>query len=315
MTSASTISAPLVGRKSVLHKLRRRTRSALVRSRGTWRFRSGPTVLVTGAGRAGTTWVGEIVAELTGGALFFEPDNPKRGLMFSKLVDAERSVGSRVEMYQWLAQGKGANNWSVRNLGTFLSSKRLILKSIAATDVVPELVRASVFDSPVVVVRHPCAVVASQIMAGFSEPSVHRAVERHLDRYPHLAPLLDIATDHERYAAQWALTYMAVAAAPDSRVLVVEYERFVDDPSSNLERLGRHLGISGLDVTDVDIDRPSIMDYRDDLRQGREQLTKWQDRLDETQVREILEVVRTAGIYLYDESAMPGEGSLRLDLG
>lgn len=275
-------------------------RGAVIRARSAVGFPSSTTILVTGAGRSGTTWIGEMIAEAVDGWLYFEPDHPRRG---RAVADRNASTEDRIEVYRRLAAGRHASNWSVRDVGAFLTRRRIVLKSIRATDIVPELVDAGVFARPIVVIRHPCAVIASRSVADFTPPTVEQ-IERSgvLDDVPQLAPFVD-RSEYARFAIGWVVTYLPVADRSD--VLVLPYEQVLLDPGGSVADALAHLGLAG-DVGGLESSgRASFTTVPGTLQGGADQLTKWTTQLDADAIGDVMAVTEAAGITMYGPDAAP----------
>jgi hypothetical protein len=190
-----------------------------------------------------------------------------------------------------------------------LTGRRLVVKEIRSNLMLGWL--ASTFDLRVVLlVRHPCATVASQASRGWG---TQRKVIDVLLRQPELVQdhLMDDLerlgsafpdTTAARLAIRWAIeTRIALAmAAQDDRILPVAYEDLLLRPRAELERIFAFLGWA-----------PRDSDWRRVLsRTGHgptpaERLGSWKARLAAQESACILAVVRSLGVDLYDESELP----------
>ena len=193
------------------------------------------------------------------------------------------------------------------------SGKRLVVKEIRSNLMIGWLART--FDLRVVLlVRHPCATVASQTSRGWG---TKRKVIDALLRQPelvqdHLKDDLErlgsgyLDTTVGRLAARWAVeNRVALAmAAQDDRILPVAYEDLLVRPRPELERIFAFLGWA-----------PRESDWRRVLPmagtgQGSgvppaERLGSWKTRLPAQEAACILRVVRSLGVDFYDEGDLP----------
>ena len=188
-----------------------------------------------------------------------------------------------------------------------LTPQRTLVKFCRAQRLLPWI--NARFDVPaVLLMRHPLAVVASQLhKPAFQQPGVadqHPVLSSTVaDRWPDLAEYAR-TLDHfdEKLAATWAFDYMIPLQAPPSRRpdLVVTYERLVTDPGSELRRIEDALDVSFDAAARERLRRPSATTVDDsNVKQGRDRLSTWRRRLSDDQVDRIMAVVEEFGLDFY----------------
>jgi hypothetical protein len=194
-----------------------------------------------------------------------------------------------------------------------LSGKRLVVKEIRSNLMIGWLART--FDLRVVLLlRHPCATVASQASLGWG--TKRKVIEALLEQpelvQDHLKADFErldpgsLDTTVARLAARWAVENRValVMAAQDDRILPVAYEDLVARPRPGLERIFSFLGWA-----------PMESDWRRILSRvaagsgsgipAAERLRSWREKLPARDAACVLSVVRSLGIDLYDESDLP----------
>ncbi len=227
---------------------------------------------MAGSGRSGTTWLGLVLAAPRGSALLYEPFHswyaqfpPDLTPQISDASDryyfrTDAEIPSWKRYIEHILGGSGFTRRTLfagrqahdrpHALWRALTGKRLVVKEIRSNLMLGWLART--FDLRIVLlVRHPCATVASQASRQWGtkrnvvelllqQPEL---VQDHLQDLEQLTPAV-LDTPVKRLAARWALeNRIALAtAARDDRVLPVAYENLVMCPRSELERIFTFLG-------------------------------------------------------------------------
>jgi len=290
---------------------------------------------LAGSGRSGTTWLGQVLAAPRGNALLYEPLHPGLARFSSDLTPRISDPGDRPylrtdsEFPSWqryiehILGGAGFTRRTMlagrrlsdrpRAVWRALTGRRLVVKAIRSNLMVGWLART--FDLRVVLLlRHPCATVASQAMRGWGlrrrmievllqQPEL---VQDHLkDDLARIESGSVLGAPLTRLAARWAIeSRVALAmAARDRRIFPVAYENLLVRPRVELERIFAFLGWD-----------PQPSDWRRVLSRAETRtggiapaarLARWKDQLPEGAAVDILGVVRSLGIDFYDEGELP----------
>jgi hypothetical protein len=170
---------------------------------------------------------------------------------------------------------------------TILGAERFVVKFVRAMGASGWLARHFPRNKKIVILRHPCAVVASMINSPNFPSGPGRA--------------------EEEFAVGWcADTLAAVTETPPADVLLLTYEGLVSDPVESLARLFDYLETPVPPAVLSEVTRPSATANGDAaIVTGDDVLTAWQRRLKDAQIGRILHVVRDAGIDFYDGSTLP----------
>jgi len=276
---------------------------------GRCRVRDG--VAVAGTPRSGTTWLAQVLSEIPGSAVLLEPIQPthvpeseRAGFSWRTHVppDADWPEGERYLLRVF--RGKVLNKWTTREISVrrALSTRSLIVKFVRANRLLSWLCRRLPIRSAAMIIRHPCAVVASQLRGSWANAGPCHGPECLAD-YPALQAFLSrLDTQAERLAATWAMDYfIPFAEAVPRRWQLVTYERLVLDYDGELQRL---FGAWNMEIprnVARQFSKPSITTQRS----GISGLAGWQQQLDKEQVRRILAVAAEFGLDFYGEDVEP----------
>ena len=162
--------------------------------------------------------------------------------------------------------------------------------------------------------RHPCAVVASQMRYGAWDQVQPGFSEEGILADPLLAPhyeiLVRIDSIEAHLAAVWAAVNVVALNHPeaDRRWMTLFYEDFVRDPVSNVRTIldDWRLDING-GIEEASM-RPSGTTLGSSpIKSGRalDQLSYWQRTLDKGQVHRILDTVTAIGVSIYGDAVLP----------
>jgi hypothetical protein len=190
-----------------------------------------------------------------------------------------------------------------------LRLRSYVVKFVTANMMLPWL--CETFDlRAVFMVRHPCAVVSSQLVHGawdgVSKSFCHH--EALFDDYPHLGPIYDgLASLEETLAFNWAIqNVVPLAAPPPQPWLTTTYERLAEDGPREMARVLHGLGETPTDATQALLHTPSATTVaRSNVKRGGSLLTGWRDRLTSRQVDRILRVTHAVGIVGYTDDLRP----------
>ena len=257
------------------------------------------TILVSGSGRSGTTWIAQALSCLPDYKLLFEPlnrdslDNGYQKNAFIEQVSSDPRYESRI---QDVLSGRISDSsmWKLGGETTLgriyqhVTCQKLIVKCVTTNRILPRI--ASQFDlcGIILVLRHPCAVVASQLRYADDWKHVNPPHPEALrtgfgGRIPdsifedHASVLASIETTAGVLAARWCLdTYVPLEQAPPSPPwLIVPYERLLLEKGAETKRIAEFLGADVFDAVMKQLDLPSMTTRSEDRMNAQKQLTKW----------------------------------------
>ena len=292
-----------------------------IRSTGRLLFRNhraDDAICVSGIARGGTTWLAETLAAHPQHLLVFEPLQPYSGREpfdhgFNWLNYRPRTDDwSRQEAFlERTLRGRMLNRRTVRPWWLLFSRQRytrLVVKFVHANMLLPAL--HELWDARcAMLIRHPCAVVSSQLRWGAKVSKRSFFVPPGLfDEFHHLEPVFaHLGRAEEVLAFEWAIQQLpALSYLKPYPWLVVFYEHIYRDRTNQFERLCRFFD---LDVAQISVQQsyqPSRVTMSDSsILSGKDQLNSWQRKLDKSTTARILDVVHACGIDLYSDFELP----------
>ena len=285
--------------------------------------------------RGGSTWVSDIFCQLPESILIMEPlflyplypEIKDVGFHFHQWIPEDAEWPEASEYFRKLYNMEIGSRKSVRlyffnkTLKHVSRARYYVYKDCASTMLVPWLTAR--FDvNPVYVIRHPCAVVASQLkykhwdyiqkdlLAHFPPPDF-----RYKEIFFQYQDIIDKMTKpEERMAAEWCLHNSVTIQHPlnNIRWVTVAYEKLYKEPEEEITRIFGRLGLAIPDRVLAEIRKPSGTTLNGsvaDIRSG-QQLESWRKVLSAEQVRNIMNIVKEFGMDFYDESTEPDYGRI-----
>ena len=277
------------------------------------------TILLAGTPRSGTTWVGQILGAVNGYSLVNEPLGLKMpgvkraGFSWTthREPDEDWPAGEAVLRRYFTGRGMTVKLLMRNRLGAFVHHG-LVVKEVKANRLLPWIVRRFALRGTIHLIRHPCAVVSSQ-MAHFPVRDPCRAdnfryLERHEPRLLEWAKRL--RTDWEERALTWALDQRVPLRAPEPRSwITVNYETLVLEGEAELERIFEPLQLTISPRVRAALAQNSWQTRAQSLDHARataaERLGVWRKRLSAEQISDILEVCDRCGVRIYGEGDTP----------
>lgn len=159
--------------------------------------------------------------------------------------------------------------------------------------------------TPILLIRHPCAVVASQMRHPAWSPNTSPIVDsRFLTAYPWASDVLtDIKTWEEALAANWCMDYFAPLSTPTPHPwILVIYEKLVRHGEEEIQRIFNALEfeIPPNAVKGLRMPSRSVREHSSILT-GEDPLAGWTKYLSKEQVKRILHLVSAFGLDFYSQ--------------
>ncbi len=276
------------------------------------------TIVITASPRGGSTWLAEILNTLPGYSILWEP------LALNEVPEA-RKIG-----FHWRTYVPPGTNWReaegfLRKIltGQFLTRQTTqtckLSELISAKAWIVKFCRANMFlkwmterfstRTPILLIRHPCAVVASQMRHGrWITVSSPRIDPRFIEDYPEFEPILSkLKTWEEALSGIWCLEYFATLSIPKPHPwLLVTYEKLVRDGEAEIDKIFKTLGFETPKAAKEHLRIPSFTTKEGSpiLSRG-DQLSGWKKYLNKKQIKRILDVVYAFGLDFYTDELEP----------
>jgi len=164
--------------------------------------------------------------------------------------------------------------------------------------------------NPILLIRHPCAVVSSQLKRGFSfkKEYIGRFFKgKYKDIYIKYKTVFEeIKTDEEYLAALWAITniYPIKHVYNNKKWLTVAYEGLLMNQEFELTRISDWFKID-IKNNETFLSAPSFTTDDKLIVKKKTQITKWKTQLSNKQVLLILNIVKKFGVDFYSEEIEP----------
>lgn len=294
----------------------------LLEGYGAWRMRDYDirnTVALVSTGRGGSTWLAEQVMSLPNRVLVWEPlhlgNNPgvrELGVGWNTYLLPETEALALESYLERLFTGRAFSTRTLTSLNfdarSFLRPEGIVVKFVQAHLLLPWLTRR--FPVPVVgLIRHPCAVVASQLRHNDAWASVDKSRldvdPRLLADQPDVARAFEtIETRVDALAFAWGIKTRALVRSPGR--LLVAYEALLEDPASEAQRIFTYIGQTPPPDIAARIRRPSATTNSVVSYEGWEdRLTAWRRSLTVEDQERILAMAHRLGVTCYGVDPRP----------
>jgi hypothetical protein len=280
-------------------------------------FDISQTILVFGSTRCGSTWLAEIICAANGGTQIFEP-------LHTRYIERAAAVGIQKNMYlapddiwnegkNYLTEvfsGRAINPWlaSQITLRQALNTRYLVVKLVRGNLLLEWIVRNFKTRLPALVIRHPCAVIASQLSKGWT-PSLRVLLSNpYLDNLQQIKSRCEsLNQPEELLALAWCLKYHAPLAIPKPYpFIIVCYENLVRNGHKEIEKLFYLWGLELTDEVIQKIKKPSnTVTEKSQVLSGKDPLAGWKENLNSEQISNILKVVNIFGMDFYSHDSEP----------
>src|SRR5215218_183525 len=203
------------------------------------------SVFLAGSGRSGTTWLSQIINHRRGYRYVFEPFNPREVGPFGHFRTKQylRPDDRREEFLKparLALTGRLRDPWTDRFNGRIVARRRLI-KDIRA-NLLLGWMRENFPGMPIVLLlRHPCAVVASRLALGWRDVLSETMEQEELVEdflLPMEAEIRAARGGFERHLFSWCVeNYVPLRQFEPGEIHLAFYEDFLVRPDQELRRL------------------------------------------------------------------------------
>jgi hypothetical protein len=290
------------------------------------------TILILGTPRGGTTWLMELLETLPEYRSIFEPLNKdwfpqirQIGLGYRSYIPIQEKQLEAKEYLQRIFTGRinSLNSEFLPNPGSIprsLFAKKLIVKFIRANRMLPWIANNFQVGNIFLVIRHPCATIASQIESGIrgyylpktSQISKEMVIKEVLkisfvrDNEGLMRKIKGLKAQEEILAAVWSLdNYIPLIHPKPYPWHMVIYEKLLTEGEKEIkyifDTIGAELPIKTLKNLGKSSRTSLDKSYVDSIKQ----LSKWKKKLSNDQIERILKVVDWFGFDFYNEELEP----------
>jgi hypothetical protein len=277
------------------------------------------TIVVAGWARSGTTWLAEVLSAIPKSAILFEPMHSERvpeavaaGLPGTEILSPGGGTASQRLFMERVLRGDVLNWWtcSCNPVRRAIRPSVWIVKEVRANYLLDWILGTFPVRRAALIVRHPCATVASRIAQGWTPKDADRKVKQGAARrkYPQFDALCRTLTDpFEVMAARWCLMNYVPLMLQPRRFHVIAYESLATRGASDLEPLFADWGMTMPGAIEASLGRASATTKAGARQSGprRSSIEQWKKTLTADQAARILKVVHRFGMDFYTEDPEP----------
>ncbi len=277
--------------------------------------------------RSGSTWLAELFCQLPKSIYIYEPlflipsysEIKELGLCFNQFIPEDVEWKEVEEFFRKLYAKEICSFSSLRlyyhnsDLRSIKSAKNFIYKDVNSSMLLPWLTKRFSIN-PIYIIRHPCAVIASQMKFGnwdYIQKDVKAYFPNPADRFKEIYEIYsdiikNIRLPEERLAAEWAMHTSVPINHPDNnkRWITLSYEKIYQNPLDELSKVFDRLAIqmpsNFLDLIRVP-SKTAIKSSVTSITEGT-QLESWKKSLSKEQINNINNIVKQFNMDIYDSS-------------
>jgi len=296
------------------------------------RCRIQNTLVIAGVPRAGTTWMLELLRHLRGykalnEPLMYEEARNDYGFGWHKYIAPEEAAPQQRRYLEtvltgqmgispaWFFQGETRPGQLLEHA----TQDKLVVKFCRLNRMLHWFVRQFEVRGLVLMVRHPCAVVASMLRHGaWDESDLHGTSRREQAlhggglpdtlRGPFEPILSQLSSRIDVLATHWCLDHYVplIQHAKEEGYpwVIAPYERLVTQGRAELRRITEALGVDMTTTMRAQLDEPSSSVEDRVYDEAHQQLSKWRRRLSDSQADRVLEIVDEVGLSSFYTDAL-----------
>lgn len=258
------------------------------------------SLIISSETRGGSTWLMEMLANIDGVIINWEPLHPTRGVVPKVFkwgdrpyIDEKDDNEEARQMMGKILTLKVYNQRSIQyntSIIKTIKSEIVLTKFCRSNLLLPWLVRQfSLKYKPIYLLRHPIAVALSQIKNFHSEKPLSKYLvpdcmsnERYLENQQYLNSL---SSKLERYVALWCIHNVEIIKHPQKQNwLPIFYEELVLNPQKNLNLIAAEWGLK-IDTTTINFSKPSSSNFMHSFQVDKmKQLNKWKNELSKNEL-------------------------------
>jgi len=273
------------------------------------------TILLTGSGRSGTTWLENLLNHDNSKRIIFEPFHNTRNGSIShwnprQYLHPDENRPEYTEPLDEILSGKFRSTWSDQFNKKIIVSSRLI-KAIRANFLLPWIHKRYPGIPIIFLMRHPCAVAYSRIQLGW-EASVSNILAQKSLMKCCLEPFANILSDEleefERHILVWCVeNYVPLTQMKTGSMHVVFYEDLVLQKDVEIRSAFKAVGQTAPDLEKLEMNQPSALTRADSsINQGEDILKSWTKNIAQPQVDRAVDLLTQFGLNrIYNESIHP----------
>lgn len=286
-------------------------------------FNPQDAYIICGDPRGGTTWLAELISQLPDTALLWEPlavskvkEVESLGFQWRQFIDEHAEWQEAKQLFSQILGGHLLSTYLCQRTtpSQLKSAKHLLVKFCRANQLLPWITNQFKFSfAPIYLIRHPCAVIASQMKQGGWKHVTGKFNIEDIQQPAHKAHedfLLKIDSVEKKLAATWCLCNTVPLNHSSNNInwITITYESLVLDGKMELKRIEDRWGVEfPLQIYSQLSEASATTISNSPIIKGKhmEQLTHWQKMLTTKQIENVLSVLEYFQVDLYNASSLP----------
>jgi len=302
------------------------------------------SIFVAGSPRSGTTWLMDILLAMPNYAAVMEPVNPqwfpkvtKIGFSSKTYLSPDKEWREGEIFLKKIFTGKIQSQLppytlSANSIMKRILANKLVIKSIRLNRMLPWIIKRFQFKSMLFIIRHPCAVINSQMKSGFT--GYNASTYPYQDRFPTKEDIIREASEldglnkkllkklekikaiEEILAASWCLdNFIPSTFSKPNNWITLSYEKLLTDANNQFSSIFKTFDKQDIvDSAVKNLNKPSIVTLESELNKVGNpdiQLSKWKKSLSKEQIKNILNIVSDFGLDFYSYDVEPNYKKLQ----
>jgi len=281
------------------------------------KFEPSENIIVFSDPRGGSTWITEMIMEIPKTAVLWEPLHlgaidhfTKLGFSWRQYIPENENWKEAEKAFYEVLRGKVLTHWTCKMTTPYelLSSDRMIVKFVRANAMIPWLTKTFNFKlAPVLLLRHPFAVAASQLdygawdyeYTGFKIPDCpYNTIYKE-----HTEFLSTLHSKAEGLVASWCITNRIPLNNNRNNIdwITIYYEDLIMNPEKEMERLFNRWDIDMPGNVVVAMRHPSTTTKDATFEKSIEQqLSKWMKVYDTEQIIKLQRILDYFEVKVYN---------------
>ena len=287
-------------------------------------------IIISGAPRSGTTWLAELFCQDTEGLMYWEPfhlrnqkDLQKMGFTWRPVIKPGDNNPKYQKIFKEIIECKRANRHLLSKIRPpdIFRYKFWVIKFVRANGILHWLLDNFDLSDPLVIIRHPCAVISSQIYRRTehgtdSEKNVLKEIrngipnhaKEFLEYYPEYRNIFEKVKSWEEYlAVLWSMDNYHLFQGEKKKIVIIPYEKLFLNGEKTIKTLFKHYKLKLNQNVLKNLKKPSstVTEGSTLNMQKKNPLSKWQNHLDHSQIKKIFEIIDVFGLKVYSREIEP----------
>lgn len=272
------------------------------------KFDESKIYIITSSPRSGSTLLGQVLDEIPKSCPLFEPlqlnyvpEAKAAGFSWRTYVHPDKEWGRGKAFFHKIFEGRVINPWTTMEMSLTKAIKAncMVVKFVRANRLLPWLCNNFTIPKPILLLRHPCGVVASQLNYDHAWSDIQRPeIPEYIQQYPKFIEIIEEANSEiEFLTITWILDQLPVLLSETpERWMIITYEDLIRQPEKTLKYISNQWQVNlNTEKALAKLHKPSTVVSTS----GISGVNGWQKKLTKEQINTILKLVHAFGLSFY----------------